>query len=231
VAGACGCAAAVFWGFGLHKAIQWMWGLWAVSGFVLLHPVVLNWGMTDVLPIGEANAFAAAALPYVWVLTGVLALVLIVALRRKPGIALMELTEMAVLFLLFSRTDFYVSFGLFFGGWHALTALYNLRADIRPFQTIGWRRLALEALPHTVGSVVGIGLLLLIAEYGLGLTRPAFFLFMALSVVAFPHIVMLEEWHGYLRKRREQPGQVTASKPLEVATPSPKASVGAPVGL
>lgn len=105
---------------------------------------------------------------------------------------------MGAIVLLFSTTNFFVSFGVFFGGWHALRAVQNLRSELRAAtpENVSLPKLMREALPHTLASLLGIGLMAGLA-YIFQAHRAALLLFVGLSVVALPHIVTVERWHRY----------------------------------
>lgn len=194
--------------------LQLAWGGWVLSALVYTHPESLHWGFLDVFP-GAGQAQLQQLFGYLALaLLAVTGVGLVRLVGRFPRAVALEFAELAAIGLLFATTDFYLSFGLFFGGWHAIRALINLRSELRQGTTenVSLLRLATEAAPHTLASVVGIGALtLLVYQQGTS-NQSAFMLFMGLSVVALPHIVTVERWQRFraLAQGQKKPGPVQA---------------------
>lgn len=185
-----------------QRALYIIWGALAVSGFVLTNSAVLTYGFTQIIPVPDVNALAALARPYVELAACVLIVLLVVSLHSRPNVLLLELVELTTLALVFLRNDFYTSFGLFFGGWHALNAIHHALRDVSRFERFSLRQFGREALLHSVASLGGIALLIWAAAAWQPATPGAWgtplLVFMALSVLAFPHIVVLEQWYAFL---------------------------------
>jgi len=178
-----------------------LWGLWLVVALVASHPEALHWGFHQVLNVQGLQFAAADTWPLVLHTGGWVWLAMVLYGRFTWRRSLLEGLEMAALVLVFYRTDFYLSFAVFFGGWHAVRAIHNLLGQLRAFEPIGLRRFYREAAVHTLGSVLGIAGLVVLVEYVIGGPNTELLLFMGLSVVAVPHIATVELWDLYLRGR------------------------------
>lgn len=191
-------------------ALYMLWGLLAIGGFVMANSQVLDLGFTSVVPIPNVEALPSQARPYLEWGACLLILAMTIYLHRQPHDLLLELTELCTLALVFLRNDFYTSFGLFFGGWHALNAIHHMYRDIKRFEHVTMRKLIIEAIPHSVASLGGIGLLVWAAtQWQTGLS-PQLLLFMSLSVLAFPHIVVLQQWYRFLHRQALPKSQLQA---------------------
>ncbi|MDX2061820.1 MAG: Brp/Blh family beta-carotene 15,15'-dioxygenase [Bacteroidia bacterium] len=194
--------------------LQLAWGGWVLSALVYTHPESLHWGFLDVFA-GVGQAQLQQVFGYLaWALLAATGVGLLRLVRRWPWAVVVEFAELAAIYLVFASTDFFVSFGLFFGGWHAMRALINLRSELRQGtpENVSLLHLAKEALPHTLASAVGIGAITWLAYWqGIG-SQPALVLFMGLSVVALPHIVTVERWQRFraLAQGQKKPGPVQA---------------------
>jgi len=228
------------------RALYVIWGALAVSGFVLTNSTVLTYGFTQVIPVADVAGLAALARPYVEVAACVAIILLVVSLHKRPNVLLLELVELTTLALVFLRNDFYTSFGLFFGGWHALNAMHHALRDVGRFQRFSLWQFGREAVVHSAASLGGIALLVWGAvQWQTGaltatldhwarlanlplpsLPVPApgqawgapLLVFMALSVLAFPHIVVLEQWYAFLGR-----------KPQESVVPAPETKTASAV--
>lgn len=188
----------------LPKWVQFAWGSWVVALLMYLHPDALTWGFTDVYATIPLETLKRGAGYIAFTLFGCTWIGLLAHQADRGRELALELAEMGAIYLLFASTNFYLSFGLFFGGWHALRALLNLRHELRmaTHETASFGQLLREAIPHSVASMGGIALLTALAYYAGTGVNPALFLFISLSVVALPHIAMVERWNRFLRPRR-----------------------------
>lgn len=105
----------------------------------------------------------------------------------------------AVVFLCFLFTTVYTSlilgFIIYFTGWHSIQALQHIRLSV--FKNAGFKKLLLNALPATLGSVA---LLFVIVTYGKeewvqSGSLPS--LFILLSVLTLPHMLEMHKLYKF----------------------------------
>ncbi len=202
-----------------RRLLQLAWGSWAVGSFVLCNSKVLDYGFTQIIPIGNVTTLDKYALPFVVISASVLALVLTGYLYKKPFLLFFELAEVATLSFVFLRNDFFTSFGLLFGGWHALHAIQYALLDVKRFEAFPLKQLAREALLHSVASLGGIAILTWAVLRWYTQRTPELWLFIAISVLAFPHIVMIERWYSFLSSTKRthkilEPDGLGVQKPV-----------------
>jgi Brp/Blh family beta-carotene 15,15'-monooxygenase len=185
-----------------RRAIQLTWGVLVVGGFVFANSVVLNYGFTQVIPIPNLDGLAQWSRPYMEATACGLILLLVVSLHRQPNTLLIELIELTTLAMVFLSNDFYTSFGLFFGGWHALNAIHHSISDVSRYEQFSLRRFARESLVHSIASLGGIALIVWLVSRSQSAVGTELLIFIALSVLAFPHIVVLEQWYAFLQRPR-----------------------------
>jgi Brp/Blh family beta-carotene 15,15'-monooxygenase len=102
-----------------------------------------------------------------------------------------ELLIMAVLGVLFWSSGLLLSFAIYFGLWHATKAIYAELQVLRHKQSLSIGNFARQALPFTLLSLIGIGILIGLA---LGLEEsfsPFLLFFIAISVLTLPHMSLM----------------------------------------
>lgn len=109
--------------------------------------------------------------------------------------ALLHLLELGALTLLFSQLNLLLSFALFFGLWHATDAFKLQLQTIRSKHQLSTMQLVKAALPFSLLSLVGIGIL--ISAYTLfpALLSPFTLLFILISLLTLPHVVVVERFY------------------------------------
>ncbi len=109
-----------------------------------------------------------------------------------------ELINLLILTLLFVFTPLLLGFVIYFVCWHSVGSIADQIAFFKKrIRHYTWKHYVREALPLTLVSVLGLGLLYLLQMY-LGLQTNISMLFIFISVVTLPHMLLIEllyqEW-------------------------------------
>lgn len=116
-----------------------------------------------------------------------------------------ELLTLVVLGAAFWWAGLWLGFAIYFAGWHSLSSML---AEIDTFRRDGqysWRAFVRDALPLTLISLFGIGLLLLAGWLWGEAVSPALLFFIAISVLTLPHMYHMEQLY-----RRRSAAEVVA---------------------
>ncbi len=117
---------------------------------------------------------------------------------------LIEWIELAVIALLSLQCNLLVSFGIFFGLWHALRASQVQIDKVSTRQAFNPKTFVRESLPFTLISIFGI-CLMLAATYYLGSEIRSEMLFLvAISMLTLPHMFIYERFYNYFDKHSAQ---------------------------
>ncbi len=130
-----------------------------------------------------------------WVLSVVPAAFLISRLRVLPfGIVLWEAGSLLVIGLVSYYCGLLVAFSVYFGFWHSSK---SLRAIVRSFRSLhpdyNYTRFYKDAFFFSALSIVGIALLSAGTYYFPIGIHPVMLFFVLISLLTFPHMVILEE--------------------------------------
>jgi Brp/Blh family beta-carotene 15,15'-monooxygenase len=119
-------------------------------------------------------------------------LYLLKGLRRK------DIFELSVLGALLYYSPLLVGFITYFGFWHALPSMieeYAYLKKIPQFNT--FKKFAIQLLPFTLISLIGISLILMIGQRYLETSQLILIFFIMISLISFPHIIFMDR---FLRK-------------------------------
>lgn len=187
------------------RPLYLLWGGLVLAGLTLSQTIVPDFGLSQIVQLPAMNELRLMSRPYVE-LGACLAIVgLVYLLHNRSHDLLLELIELMVLSLVFLSNDFYTSFGLFFGGWHALNAIHHSLEDVSKFKRFNLLKFIWAALPHSIASTGGIVLLVyLTSQYAPAATSEKV-LFISISILALPHIIVLEGWYSFLQRKHPAP--------------------------
>lgn len=108
---------------------------------------------------------------------------------------LKELLSLAVLLTTFYVAGLWLGFALYFGVWHALSSMLAEIEVFRKEKTYSISTFIKDALPFSLISFAGIGILALAVSY-LGEQIPMILLlFIAISVLTLPHTIYMDRFY------------------------------------
>lgn len=119
-----------------------------------------------------------------------------------------ELLNLGLLTVLFFSTPLLLGFTIYFVFWHSLGSVIDQISFFRRhFQWYNWRRYAWQTLPFSFAAVGGLGLLFWLKTL-LGLQPDISMLFIFISVVTLPHMLLMDQ----LYEECKQSGDTLAEK-------------------
>ncbi|MBX2844916.1 MAG: Brp/Blh family beta-carotene 15,15'-dioxygenase [Saprospiraceae bacterium] len=213
-----------FLGLSAYHFGQTQLAYWTIKNKLARHTAYLSWGAAVLIMIFgfHLNEVAELLAPFellapifnpelqstYFLLTGLLVLafnsMLITHRQNKEkwiGPQVLENVEFLVLALVFSQNGLLISFCLFFGFWHSLKAFYtewSAMKEAHPEVTLG--KLAIQAIPYTLISFVGIGL----AVWAYTLVNVSFsplvLIIIMISLISFPHILLFDQFYQKIHK-------------------------------
>jgi beta-carotene 15,15'-dioxygenase len=186
----------------LKTLLYLAWGLFILLALIFFNPQASQEVLRHLLP---AYTFSNALLHplYTWGLGslygGIMLLFGYLLARRimKPRQFLWEVLNQMLLLSLFHYTSLWISFAVYFGLWHAIGSIL---AEVEIFRAEGRRfdlwTFAKAALPLSLASFAGIGLLLLAGTY-LGSYFSVYLLFfIAISTLTVPHMYYMQAFYA-----------------------------------
>lgn len=106
---------------------------------------------------------------------------------------LRELLHLTLLMLLFLTTPLLLGFTIYFVVWHSLSSVVDQIAFFkRHFKWYNWQRYARQTLPLSLVAIGSLGLLFGVKTW-LGLSPNIDVLFIFISVVTLPHMLLIEQ--------------------------------------
>ncbi|MDP5169570.1 MAG: Brp/Blh family beta-carotene 15,15'-dioxygenase [Bacteroidia bacterium] len=182
------------------RILGFAWGSLILSSLLLMHleEVVEILSSIIAVPTGIAQLSEAAR----WNICGSLFAIVAgcwLAAWRSNALSteemLREILTLSVLFLAFALCGLWLGFALYFGLWHSLS---SMKAEIQHFQaerSYSWRAFMQDAMPFSLISFGGIGILGLCAWW-LGDQLPlSLVFFIAISTVTLPHTFYMERFY------------------------------------
>lgn len=185
----------------LKQTLYVSWGLYTLGVIILL-----NWGesleiMKNLMPSGEMYLNFVGSFRYqILVTLTLLTLILLCIVSWKSGAnmpyLLSELFNMLLLFTVSYFASLLISFAIYFGLWHSLASIsVEVEAFRRENPGFNFRSFFLAALPFTIVSFVGIGILLLISNLLGGVLSPYMLFFIAISALTLPHMIFMQRFY------------------------------------
>lgn len=181
------------------------WGLLILGGIIGFHPVASG----EILAVLLDQHLITSWQQYVYVVMvgsgGVLTLILW-RFWQKGFLNTRELAIEAghIVFLLglAYSTSLLISFSIYFGLWHSLSSISH---EIQIFKEANadfrWKNFVQYALPFSLMSFVGIGLLIWGGQMLSAVISPYLLFFIAISTLTLPHMVFMQ---GFYQVRAKQ---------------------------
>ncbi len=182
-----------------------LWG-----SFVLLSPILFHYG--EALPIIEQLLGAQTPRPNLWIrylIPGLLLNLTVLAILYAGGQGILtheritlELRRIFLLLVLFLFTPLLIGFALYFALWHSHDAadaqirFFDAKTD-KPFS---WLEFGKKALPLTLLAIAGLALWYVGLEQFLTIDWQLSWLFVFISLVSLPHVILMDGFYERLRR-------------------------------
>jgi len=178
----------------LKKALYLSWGVIVLGGIVILNPEESNELINSVLPFN----YDVSSLLWIIYLNGAVLVVLLVSIGKRVRLVtlLFELIELGVILFFSLKGDLLLAFALFFGLWHSLRASEVQVDKLKEDQSFTWRDFIVGSLPFSLISILGIALLLFLAQRLNQQIAPQMLFLIAVSVLTMPHMIIYEEFYN-----------------------------------
>lgn len=184
----------------LKRSVYFSWGM-----FLLLALIGLNWSESSIILEGlgaypgkawlnniTPGAYYAFLLTLLLVNIGILGYVWAKSYMPTQRLA----WELGVLFLLFGLCYYCplkVAFTIYFTLWHAPQAMQAEMVSLRQvYPDFNWRKFFIKALPFSLISFIGIGLLIWVAFLWQSQISPYLLFFISISILTLPHMLVME---------------------------------------
>jgi len=116
-----------------------------------------------------------------------------------------ELMNVALLLALSSFTSLLFSFAMYFGLWHSLASISHEIQIIRQEDpAFSWQKFFKSALPFSLLSFVGIGILLLVGQWLNAYVSPYLLFFIAISTLTLPHMLFMQRLYHRGREKKDK---------------------------
>ena len=179
----------------LRKTMYCLWGsaiLLSLLHFNADEATVLVAPISGFLADFISKEFTGLIIILIW---AVWLMIFIVLEKPSSEVLGLELLEVIVLLVLFTRVSLILGFAIFFGLWHSYKAIRiemeKLSQGNEPFS---WKDFFKKSLPLTVLSVLGIILLIYFGPSITSTLSPLLLFFIAISVLTMPHMLVFERF-------------------------------------
>lgn len=102
-----------------------------------------------------------------------------------------EIGLIAFFIFTFYYANLLISFVIYFGLWHAVKAIYFELRAFEQEKRVGLKKFIWAAIPFTLLSVLGIGLLMFISSWTSTIVSPLMLFFIVISVLTLPHMTFM----------------------------------------
>lgn len=172
------------------------WGLTVLVGIIGFHfkesmEILGNLVAPDSLPTEQGQWLLAAGITAaIW---GSLMLFSLIGKRASAVFLFFEVLNLGLILLLSALTSVLFSFALYFGIWHSLASINNEIKILRGTDPgFSWKSFAWKALPFSLMSILGIGLLIFLGNSLGGEVSPYLLFFIAISTLTLPHTIFMQ---------------------------------------
>ena len=189
----------------LKKFLYLLWGAWILAIILLSDAQESFLYLEEILPATwiDVSGWEQAYLPLVGGLSGLIfVLFIFLWAKRKMTSAdlIRELGVGALLGISLHVCSLWISFGLYFGLWHATKAiraeLSLMKHEDPTWSLKDWIR---QALPFSLISFLGLFLLVFLWQNWGQSWHPVFLFFVGISMLTLPHMTTLEHMYKYLK--------------------------------
>lgn len=182
------------------RLLNLSWGTFILSTLLITHlPEVLTILSSIISIPAFLNQLSSLNLLGIVAIPAVATLVLWGMALREEGMTTTELVReflvIGMLLLVFNVAGLWMGFALYFGVWHAGS---SMAAEIRQFQQdrkYSWKAFFRDALPFSLISLVGIGILGIIGWWVGDLIPLVLLFFIAISVLTLPHTIYMDRFY------------------------------------
>jgi Brp/Blh family beta-carotene 15,15'-monooxygenase len=171
------------------------WGAWLLFAFFYFNPEM---SITILKGLINEEAFSRIIEQHGTAVMGLLSAawslplgILLLKNYAEPDAIGFNLLLSLILFICIAKTPLPLSFALYFGGWHALKAIQMEREALFGLEMKSIWLWIKAAIPFSLLSLIGIGLLVWLAFSDLITMHPAMVFFIAISVLTLPHMVIM----------------------------------------
>jgi len=177
------------------------WGLTVLTAIIGLNPGESGDVLAALLPHEQWQALNGVWSPLLMGSAGLTVLLLTYAwLSRRMSLRAyaLEGLNLLLLGLIAWQANLLVSFAVYFGLWHSVASI-STEINILQRENPGfdWRAFARAALPFSLISFLGIGILLAAGYFFGSLISPYLLFFMAISVLTLPHMVFMQGFYHH----------------------------------
>lgn len=193
----------------LRTILYTLWGSWLLGSILLLHLETTKEVLKGLFPevVRVLALSESSKILIISALTVALFAVLLILYKKKRLDSYQFWEETAVILVLlalFSLTSLWISFGVYFGIWHAGASIYLEVEGLKQIRSYSLSKFFREALPFSLVSLLGIVLLLGAGSYWETYVSLPLLFFIAISTLTLPHMVYMQKFYASLLHRREK---------------------------
>jgi Brp/Blh family beta-carotene 15,15'-monooxygenase len=93
-----------------------------------------------------------------------------------------------------------ISFAIYFGVWHSMVSLENIRQHLSTINKVSWGSLLMQCIPFSLFSFVGIFLLIYVFKLHQQIDLFLMGLFIGISILTLPHQKVMSQMFGQIRQ-------------------------------
>lgn len=193
----------------IHKKLLYLtWGILILALIVLLNLNESKSLINSAIPSLDLSWLNTLLSKYIIMGSGLIFLIVYVFLLKHITLKsmLFEIIEILILSVLAHQSNLIITFGIFFGLWHALRASQVQIHKINTVQDYSVKIFIKESLPFTLISIFGISLMLLIATFFEASIQVEMLFLVAISMLTLPHMFIYERFYNYFDLRRDKIG-------------------------
>ncbi len=182
-----------------------LWGTWLLTSLLLLRSDESAAILEGLFP--QVSAWIRMGAENVVLIVGVLSglvlfnlLIHFVNKRIKIDQIIEEFTVILALLLLFNLSSLWVSFGIYFGVWHACSSIRIEIDGLKQQRAYSLAAFFREALPFSLVSFAGIALLIVAGVYLKTYVSLPLLFFIAISTLTLPHLLYIQRFYVLLEQ-------------------------------
>lgn len=183
------------------QVLYMLWGIWILASIILLNLETTQQILGDFFA-GQEYLFEVGT-SQIWGLIALLGLSITLLLARsfQAGALnsrqlFLEILHLLLFPLLSLKLGLLLCFALYFGLWHACSSIaHEVKTFRREEMDYNWKSFYKDALPFSLISIIGIGILLSTLEYWASHISPLMGFFILISVLTFPHFYFMNAFH------------------------------------
>ena len=180
-----------------------LWGIWILASIILLNLETTQQilgdffaGYVDLLELGTLA---------IWGILAALGISIALFLSRSYQAGALtsrqfslEILHLILFPLLSLKLGLLLSFALYFGLWHACSSIaHEVKTFRQEEKGYSWKSFYKDALPFSLLSMIGIGILLSTIQYWGPHISPLMGFFILISVLTFPHFYFMNAFHHH----------------------------------